>query len=178
MEQCKYTWPYCLMSIKNAMVGRFYISETDTQKCIAHLQLRSHKCWLPSSQSLGASTLENLHNAYKASLYTTSICVYSCLKVILFGLSFNPTVALNTTITNLIETQRQQIWFSQLTENMKCKSDFAQILHLPSWQSSPAAITVRRVRRKELCWTPYRTGVWVMEGKNTPKIHKLHASPE
>lgn len=29
-EQCKYTWPYCLMSIKIATAGRFQICETDT----------------------------------------------------------------------------------------------------------------------------------------------------
>lgn len=86
-------------------------------------QPMSHKCWLHSSQSLGADTLSNLHNTYKASLNTPSIYVCSCLVVILFSLSFNPTLAWNSTITNLIEkTHRQQIWFSQLTENMKYRT--------------------------------------------------------
>lgn len=29
-ERCKYTWPYCLMSIKIATAGWFQICETDT----------------------------------------------------------------------------------------------------------------------------------------------------
>lgn len=120
MEQCKQTWPYWLMSIKNAIAGGFKISKSDTQKCIVHLQPMSHKGWLHFGQSLGATTFSNLRNTYKASLNTPSVYVCSCLEVILFSLSFNPTLTWNSTITNLIEeTHRQQIWFSQLAENMK-----------------------------------------------------------
>jgi len=183
MEHCKYTWLYCLVSIKNAMVCQLYISEIDIQKCTAHLQPRSQKCWVPSSQNLRVCTLANLHKTYKASLYTPSIYICCRLKVILFSLSFNSTLALNSTITNLIEeTQKQQIWFPQLTENMKCtetyKSDCPKFAP-PMSAFFPSCHNSQECKEEKALLDTIKDWVYrCRRAKISKMIHKLYVCPK